>query len=185
MNSNLYSYIAVQIAVLLGFVLLPSRLLAEQNSGIGPQSVQLNFAVNVPQLLLLRIGSGGATVDTVRFDPPVVPKNNWVNASSGGTQTVMISGIVPPTTSIRLTADSSLPLSVGGETIPFNQIRASGAGFFSSVSNLAFTGTTNQLIWSTTGAGMRQGSFQYQYYNAASTPSGFYSGTVTYTLATP
>lgn len=164
---------------------LPCVSSAEQSSGIGAQTVQLDFAVNVPQILLLRIGSTGATIDTVTFEPPIVPTGVWINAASGGTQVIQISGIVPASTTIRLTADSSVPLSNGSFVIPFNRIRGSGSGSFASVSDLAFNGSTDQEIWTTTGPGMRQGNFVYQFYNNAPHPPGSYAGTVTYTVSTP
>lgn len=175
----------LSIAAMVGALSLPGVSSAEQSSGIGAQAVHLDFAVNVPQILYLRIGSPGTTVDTVTFEPPITPTDVWINAVSGGSQIIRISGMVPPSTAIRLTADSSIPLSNGSFSIPFNQIRASGSGSFASVSDLAFTGATDQVIWETTGPGMRQGNFVYQFYNDAPHPPGAYSGTVTYTLSTP
>lgn len=167
------------------FLFLPRLSPAEQSSGIGSQSVHLDFAVNVPQILFLRVGSPGATIDTVRFEPTIVPTGVWIDATGGGMQQIQIAGIILPSTTIRLTADSSVPLSDGSFNIPFTNIRASGTGAFSSVSDLAFTGATDQIIWSSTGPGLRQGTFTYQYLNAAPHPTGYYSGTVTYTLAVP
>jgi len=173
------------MAAVLGFLSLPGVSIADQSSGTGAQSVHLDFAVNVPQILYLRVGSPGTTVDTVTFEPPITPTGVWINAVSGGSQIIQISGMVPPSTAIRLTADSSAPLSNGSFSIPFNQIRASGSGSFTSVSALPFSGATDQVIWETTGPGMRQGSFVYQFYNDAPHPPGSYTGTVTYTLSTP
>lgn len=170
---------------LLLFLLLPRLSPADQGSGSGPQTVRLNFAVEVPQILFLRVGSPGSTIDTVRFDPDITPTGVWINATSGGMQPIQIGGIVAPSTVIRLTADSSVPLSNGFFTIPFTDIRASGTGDFTSVSDLAFTGATDQIIWTSTGPGMRSGTFTYQYLNAAPHPPGQYTGTVTYTLAVP
>lgn len=176
---------SAQAVLLILFFFLPRILTAEQSSGIGSQSVHLDFAVNVPQILFLRVGSPGATIDTVRFDPTIIPTGAWINATSGGMQPIQIAGIVPSSTTVRLTADSSVPMSNGFFTIPFTSVRASGTGDFSSVSNLAFTGATDQIIWSSTGPGLRQGTFTYQYLNAAPHPTGYYSGSVTYTLAVP
>lgn len=175
----------MRIVAMLGVLSLPGISSAEQSSGIGSQTVHLDFAVNVPQILFLRIGSPGTTVDTVTFEPPITPTGVWINAVSGGSQIIQISGMVPPSTSIRLTADSSVPLSNGSFSIPFNQVRASGSGSFASVSDLAFSGATDQVIWETTGPGMRQGNFVYQFFNEAPHPPGSYTGTVTYTLSTP
>jgi hypothetical protein len=175
----------LRIAAMLGALSLPGVSSAEQSSGIGAQAVHLDFAVNVPQIILLRVGSPGTTIDTVTFEPPITPTGVWIDATSGGSQPIMIAGIVPPSTSVRLTADSSVPLSNGSFAIPFSQIRASGSGSFASVSALAFNGATDQVIWSTTGPGMRAGNFMYQFFNDAPHPPGSYSGTVTYTLATP
>lgn len=175
----------LRIAAMLGVLSLSGLSSAEQSSGTGAQSVHLDFAVNVPQILYLRIGSPGTTVDTVTFEPPITPTDVWINATSGGSQIIQISGMVPPSTAIRLTADSSIPLSNGSFSIPFNQIRASGSGAFASVSALAFNGATDQVIWEATGPGMRQGNFVYQFYNDAPHPPGSYTGTVTYTLSTP
>lgn len=161
----------------------PSAALAEQSSGVGAQSVQLNFAVNIPAVLFLRVGSSGGTIDTVTFNVTDIPENEPTVAGDI-TPVLRVGAMTPATSTVTLTADSSTALTDGGTgTMPFSTISYSATAPF-NVSSTAFNGTTNQQIWQGTGPGFRDGTMSFVYANSYSY-GGSYTGTVTFTVASP
>jgi len=162
----------------------PSAALADQSSGVGSQSVQLQFAVNIPAVLFLRVGSAGAgNIDTVTFNVTDIPENQ-ATVAGDITPALWVAAMTPATSTVTLTADSSTPLSDGGTgTMPFSTISYAASAPF-GVATTAFNGTTNQQIWQGTGPGMRQGTMNFVYTNSYNY-GGNYTGTVTYTVASP
>jgi hypothetical protein len=157
--------------------------MAEQSSGVGAQSVNLNFAVNIPAVLFLRVGSAGGTIDTVTFNVTDIPENEPTVAGDV-TPVLRVGAMTPATSTVTLTADSSTPLSDGGTgTMPFSQISYAASAPF-SVLDTAFNGTTNQQIWQGTGPGFRDGTMNFVYTNSYSY-GGNYTGQVTFTVASP
>jgi len=177
----------VFIVVALAWVVLSGgHAWAEQDRGStgDPALVHLDFQVNLPTILFLRIGSAGNTIDTVSFSVTDIPENQPTVPGSLSPD-VRVGAIVADNAPIRLRADSSGDMLSGGDNMPFSTISCTGTGDFSSVSGLAFDTTANQLIWSSTGRGFRQGTFAYTYTNSYDYPPGTYTGTVTYTLSAP
>jgi hypothetical protein len=159
------------------------RVFAEQSSGVGSRTVHLNFAVNIPAVLFLRVGSAGGTIDTVTFNVTDIPENQ--PTVNGDISPVLRVGSMTPTgQTVTLTADSSTPLSDGGTgTMPFSTISFSASAPF-NVPSTAFNGTTNQQVWQGTGPGFRDGTMSFVYTNSYNY-GGNYTGQVTFTLASP
>ena len=177
---NKWSYI-----VLLALILSPLVLYAESELVYtGNASAKLDFRINVPEIIFLRIGSLGATIDTVEFiiDDPNIP-----SVTSTANITINVSGIIHPTTEIYLDADSSSPLlgNLTGNTIPFSKISCDGSDDFSSISSQTFNETSSQRIWQSTGSGIRSGALNFTYDNSTQYEPDSYNGTVTYTLSAP
>jgi len=150
---------------------------------VGSQAVQLKFAVNIPAVLLLRVGSAGTFVDTVTFNVTDIPENQPTVAGDI-TPALWVAAMTPATSTVTLTADSSTPLDDGGTgTMPFSTISYAASTPF-AVTTTAFNGTTNQQIWQGTGPGMRQGTMNFVYTNSY-TYGGNYTGQVTFTVASP
>lgn len=161
----------------------PSAALAEQSSGVGSRTVTLQFAVNIPAVLLLRVGSAGGTIDTVTFNVTDIPENQ-ATVAGDITPALWVAAMTPATSTVTLTADSSTALSDGGTgTMPFSTISYAATAPF-NVSSTAFNGTASQQIWQGTGPGMRQGTMNFVYTNSYSY-GGNYTGSVTFTVASP
>lgn len=178
---RLFSICVIACMLLLG----TSSILAESDNG-NPAVVHLNFQVRVAQVLHLRIGSAGGTIDTVGFDVTDIPEM-LPTVSGDLAPEVRVGAQVTDGAVVTLTADSSTDLvgSVTATNMPFTTISCDGTGDFSSVSGLAFDGTASQTIWQTTGRGWRQGTFAYTYANSYNYPPDTFDGQVTYTLSTP
>ena len=157
----------------------------ESASGHAPVNVDLNFSVNVPQLVLLQIGTPGGVIDTVTFN---VNGPWWSQPNVNGDiqPVVIVKSRVSPGRTVRLTVDSSQPLrdEFTGETIPFSQISYRGTGNFGSV-NQTFNNTASQQVYQMTGSRTRTGTFRFTYRNDGSAGPGWYAGQVIYTLSCP
>jgi len=175
--------------LVMGLMLLLGTSPAWAESDVGRNSdavVHLDFQVRLPQILFLRIGSSGATVDTVGFDVKDVPENQST-VDGDNSPEVRVGAIVANNATVTLSADSSKEMvgSGTGTKMPFSTISCTGSGNFSSVSDLAFDGTASQQIWQGTGRGFRSGTFSYTYANSYDYPPDTYDGQVTYTLSSP
>ena len=174
--------------LVMGLMLLlgTSPAWAESDVGINSDAmVHLDFQVNLPQILYLRIGTSGGTIDTVTFNVTDVRQNQSTVPGDTSPQ-VAVGAIVENNATITLSANSSTPMSgSGGNTMSFKTISCTGSGDFDTVSDLAFDGTTNQQIWQGTGRGFRSGNFSYTYDNSYDYPPDTYDGQVTYTLSSP
>jgi hypothetical protein len=178
--------ILVVILSLTGFLCYSSPVNAESSSGVaGPLSVNLDFAVNIPTLLFLQVGTAGATVDTITFDVLDVPGTGSVTGVSSGANPVPVRAVstVNAGSTITLTADSSIALDDGtGNTIPFNEISWVGGGDFASNT---FDGTAAQVLETFTDSSDNNGTYLFAYDNDTQYSAGTYSGTVIYTLSSP
>lgn len=173
--------LVVIASVILAFGMSTAR--AEQNAGIGSQNARLNFAVNIPSLLLLRVGSAGGTIDTVTFNVTDVPENQ-PTVSGDISPLLRVGAITLPAQTVTLIANSSTPMNDGGgHNMPFSTITYTLAGDFAG--SAAFNGTINQQIWQGTGSGLRNGSMSFVYANSYTYPQGNYTGQITFTLSSP
>lgn len=183
----LISGIALLVAALM-VGLGAQALRAESNVGVGgaPATAQLNFQVTLNQLLLLQIGSPGATINTVSCTVSTIPGTGSVPMISDGTNPVptRVSAVVPAGATVTLTVNSVIaPLTSGPNTIPFSQIScsANGDGFTS----YSFNDTASQQLNQWTGSGNRLGDYTFSYKNENYYPTGTYNGHVIYTLSSP
>jgi hypothetical protein len=177
----------LKIAIAMAFVALAMAggvARAEQSSGVGAQSAHLKFAVNIPQRLLLRVGSAGGTVDTVTFNVTDIPENQ-PTVTGDAKPTLLIAAMTSAASTITLSADSSTPMTGGSKDIPLSKINFAASAPF-NVAPTAFSGSTNQQVWKGTGPGVRQGSMDFKYIEHNTYDyHGNYTGSVTFTLASP
>lgn len=158
---------------------------AESQSGHSPVNARLNLQVNVPQLVMLQIGTPGGVIDTVTFN---VNGPWWSQPNVNGDiqPTVIVKSRVSPGRTVRLTVDSTQPLrdEFTGSTIPFSKVSYRGTGNFSGV-NQTFNNTAGQIVYQMTGSRTRTGTFRFTYRNDGSAGPGWYAGQVIYTLSCP
>ncbi len=155
-------------------------------AAVSPGAVaRLDFRINVPKVLFLRVGTGtefvnDATVDEVVFNvgpaAVITPGADVAGASSGGTINARIFGNGGPVSLVNAGSGAGL-INVAGDIIPWTQILpTTTSGTFT---NPAINATTplaavarivNQTaVWA------------FAYDNTASVPEGSYTGRVTYT----
>ena len=107
---------------------------AESNLAVGGGSAQarLDFAVQIPTILFLQVGTVGATIDTISFSVVDLPGTGSVAGVSDGANPVPVraAGFVGAGSTMTLSADSSTALSDGTNTIPFTEISWTAAGSF-------------------------------------------------------
>ena len=142
----------------------------------------VDIIIQVASQLTLRIGSSGSTIDRVRFSVSQLPGSGPVAGVSSGTNPVPVRATSSPSSARKvLTADSSVSLSKGADTIPFTQISWVGTN---NVPSGTFTGSSSQQIFSTT-TQINSGTMSFSYANTVYVPPGTYNGRVTYTLSSP
>ncbi len=151
----------------------------------GSPSVDLNFAIDIDTVLLLQVGTDDAvTTDTISFAVDTMPGTGAVAGTSSGANPVPIrvAGLVPDGSTMTLTSNSLADLTDGTNDIPFDQISWAGTGDFSGGT---FNGTAAQQIEQYTDSGDRSGTLSFSYANTQYYAAGNYTGTITYTLASP
>ena len=121
--------------LVMGLMLLlgTSPAWAESDVGIDSNAVvHLDFQVRLPQILYLRIGTSGATIDTVGFDVKDVPQNQPTVPGDNSPQ-VAVGAIVANNATVTLSADSSTDMVGSGTStkMPFSTISCTGSGGFS------------------------------------------------------
>jgi hypothetical protein len=177
--------LAVYIFSLAGFLCWGSVYVLEAGQALsvggGQARVDLQFRINIPQILFLQVGQPGIAIETIGFNLAELPGSVIVAGEPGGIP-VRASGLVPKGQTITLTADSATPLSNGANVIPFSAIAWQSSGDFPGG---GFNDRPNQKIGQWTGSGDRQGTYSFNYQNVGYYPPGNYVGQVTYTLSTP
>lgn len=177
--------------LVLGFVIAvlfcsPGPAVAESDVAVGGGNAQvsLDFQIQIPTILYLRVGSAGGTVDTVTFNVTDFPGSGEVAGTSSGAYPVPVElrAIVATGETITLRADSSGGLTGGLTTIPFNEIRWDATAPFTTD---RFDTSNNQPLEQFTDSGSRTGTYAFYYDNDTEYPTGTYTGTVTYTLSSP
>jgi hypothetical protein len=178
--------LALSLVLVLG--LLSGPVYGESNTAVGGTSptARLNFEIRIPTILYLQVGAvGNGAVDTVSCNLSNIPGSGAVPMTSSGPNTVRVAAMVPTGQSVRLLANSLTPLSAGaGNNILFSRISCTANGDFTSYT---FDDSNAQVLNTFTGSGDRNGTYAFTYANAATDyyPAGTYTGTVTYTLASP
>lgn len=160
---------------------------AESNTVLGGSvNARLDFQITIPTILLLQIGTAGATIDVVSCALTDLPGTGAVAMTSSGANPVPVraAALVAAGAPVRLLANSATALSNGaGGTIPFDQISWTSGGV--PFSSGAFNNDAAQVLDTFTGSGNRIGSYTFSYANLNYYDTGTYTGRVTYTLATP
>jgi len=161
-----------------------SPVMAESDVAVGGSAqARLDFRVEIPTVLFLQLGSGGAVIDRITFTVNEVPPTPIQGVSSGGNPVpVTARGLVPTGNTITLTADSSIAMTDGTNSVPFTEVSWSAAGDFSGGT---FTGVAGQQLDQFTDSGNRTGTYTFSYANSTYSPTGTYDGQVTYTLSSP
>lgn len=136
--------------------------------------------------LQLRVGSPGATVDTVAFSVPSAALGNGqpIQGTPGIEVEARFRSPPPKSSPAQLTVDSSQPLIAGGQTLPFTEFywESSNPGEIPSGS---FSGSPAQLITVIPPPQRHTATLTFYFENDEIFGAGTYSGTVTYTLSQP
>jgi hypothetical protein len=143
----------------------------------------VDIVIQAASSLYLRIGTSGGAIDVVSFTVTQLPGSGPIPGVSSGQNPVPVRATSSPGNATKLlTADSSVPLDDGaGDTIPFTQIRWTGAG---GVPSGTFTGSpSQQIVWTT--HQLNNGTMSFWYANTIYVASGTYTARVTYTLSSP
>jgi hypothetical protein len=190
--------LALTAAIAAGAVHAESRIssVAAATSTVNT-SARLNFAVNVPRILYLRVGDAGTTVNTVTFNVSLAPTSNTnyaggVPSSIGGTTVTDDSAGGGPAGGIAVqlwtnNGTSTLnctgaALTSGANTIPLSAITATATGGLSHPgTSLACAGTPV----GSAGTNALSGNWAFAYAPATLPPAGAYTTVVTYTASQP
>lgn len=160
-------------------------------SGTGPlsTSVTLNFSVTIPRFVFLRVGSP-TTINTLAYAPTLaqITASTLVLATGGdtggGNSDVTIQ-VIGNAGNVTLTAVTTNPtLLSGSNTMPWSTLSVTSPT--GSITAPPFnTGST--VLTASNSVVAQTGSWRYAWTNPANTtyPSGTYTGTATYTAATP
>jgi len=171
--------------------------LASPSSAVSA-SVNLKFAVTLGSFVYLRVGSVGATVDTVAFDlasltagctmgPCTFGTGMAVAASSFGTLPV---GVKSKGGVVRLSATATTGLSSGAATIPLSEITIASSDTTNLpaplVPNSGTSGTVN-VTETATGSKLtaRSANWTFAYANTVVPSAGTYTGKLTFTATAP
>jgi len=210
--------ISTALKTLLGAaaVTLPIMVHAESNvttgAGTLTATAHVNFAVVIPKVLYLRVGTGStytgttpsltsvATIDTVTFSPASgAVGNGTAVAGTGGdlNNGIETAAIVSNFGSVTLTATATGALSDGaGDTIPYTQITTASSTLTSTTALPApvLSNTTSNSVVLTAPANKlitEDAKWTFSYLNTVAAPAGTYGATVanngqiTYTATMP
>jgi hypothetical protein len=177
----------VLLALSLVLGLLSAPVYGESNVATGAgasPTARLNFEIRIPTILYLQVGSAGTgAVDTVSCNLTNIPGTGAVAMTTTGPSTVRVAAVVPTGQNVRLLANSQTPLTAGGgNNILFSQISCAATGNFTSYT---FNDSNAQVLDTFIGSGDRNGIYNFTYANDTFYAAGTYTGTVTYTLASP
>ncbi len=149
-------------------------------------SARVDFTITIPKFVSLRVGSAGATINTIAFSPAAADVgNNVAQAGTGGDLTggkvsVRVSG---NNGNITLSATpGAANLLSGTDTIPWTQITvtaAGGAPAHPAVPGNVVLNATNKVV------NIAAGDWTYAYANSTVVAAGSYTGQITYTASVP
>jgi hypothetical protein len=210
--------ISIALKTLLGAaaITLPIMVHAESSVTTGTANLSatahVNFAVVIPKVLYLRVGTGSTytgatpsltnvgTIDTVTFSPAAgTVGNGTALAGTGGdlNNGVETAAIVSNSGSVTLTATATGALSDGaGDSIPYTQITTASAQLTSTTALPApvLSNTTSNSVVLTAPATKlitQDAKWTFSYANSVTAPAGTYgatvanNGQVTYTATMP
>jgi hypothetical protein len=150
---------------------------------------RVNFQINIPKFVSLRVGSAGGTIDTIAFSPLAAdvgvggPQAGTGGDLTNGRVTVRVAG---NNGDMTLDADSpaSAPLTNGaGDTIAWTQITVTAAN--GAPAHPVVNGGSVALPATNRVVNILAGDWTYAYANAAVVPEGTYTGQIVYTATVP
>lgn len=150
---------------------------------------RVNFQITIPKFVSLRVGTAGATIDTIAFSPLAADVGNAASQAgtggdlSNGTVNVRVAGNNGDIT-LGAATTAAAPLTNGaGDTIAWTQITvtaANGAPAHPIVNGAAVNlPATNRVV------NITAGDWTYAYANTNVVPAGTYTGTIVYTATVP
>lgn len=159
-------------------------LLAAIPAQAGAVAVILSKAPNSE--LYLRVGSPGATVDTVTFNVPMGALGNGQPITGNPPVEIEARLRAPPPKEpvAQLTVDSSSPLTSNGETLSFTEFSWTSSDT-ADIPSGRFDGTASQLIAEIPPPRRHQATLTFQFDNDIVVGAGTYTGQVTFTLSVP
>ena len=166
---------------------------AESDSGTGAgasASADLRFQILIPSFIYFRVGSVGATVDLVDFQPTVdeVATGATTSATSGGVVDVVLISNGGAVTITEANDGGGNGLDDGGTNyISWNQIDATSPDPGINPPPLSDAGgNTSNITLDSGNITAKNTQWTYVYNNPATPPaSGTYSGIATYTASIP
>ncbi len=152
---------------------------------------------NAPTRVRLRVGATGGAIDVVTFSVPAGSVGNGTPVAG----TVTASGVCAANNVLidaearatpadsrtaTLSADSSMPLSSGADTIPFTEIEWTASGYAPiTIPSGAFSGAAGQVLTSFQNSRRARQCHAFSFRNTQIFGAGTYIGRVTYTLTMP
>ena len=202
MKTNLK--ILVVAALVSGAALSGSAIAASGTSTTSPASVanNLNLRIVIPSFLFFRVGTVGATVDTITFSPAAANVGNSVSqpglggdASAGSGSNIAVLGnngqVVIGTTVTGGGAGMGTGTAADG-FISYGQVTTGSSDVPNlpapTLANAGIANVNVALGGGVAGAGKvtnRSAVWTYGYANATFPSAGTYTGTVTYTATMP
>jgi hypothetical protein len=162
------------------YVLLSSATLMCLTIAATVMDAQMSTAVLLVNLpTQARVSFSAASVTFPDADPDAMPLVSSVPAGI----TVSARARVPPNTQVLLTVQATDDLRSGVTVLPASLVTwtATGTGFTGGM----LSRSAPQLVGRWTGSGVRTGTQHFRFENRWTHPTGTYSATLVYTLATP
>lgn len=152
--------------------------------GGGSSSVDLDFRIQIQTVLFLELKISEVAIEGVKLSfENASGTGSFGRNPNGGRQVLMQAvGIISPGEIFTLSADSSIALSDGANSVPFYRIASPAAADFRSN---APGNHVNHRLFHFINSGGHKGTHILPYINEIHHPASICSGTVTYTLSSP
>ena len=177
------------MAAVLAVLGAPLTASAESDRVNGTTSLAANarvdFRVNIPKFVSLRVGTPATSIDEVVFDVAEAGIGNTtdVSATSGGDvgPGVLTAQVLSNGGPVSLDANSDGPLTNGTQTIPWSEILAASSS--AALPAPAIDGATETITAAANGVANELAQWTFTYSNTAIVAAGSYTGRVTYTAS--
>ena len=168
---------------------------AAQSGGAGAQA-RLDFRIIIPEFIFFRVGTAGATIDEIEFQPTV----NDVQTAAAGIAATSGGDVSPGVVTVQLVSNAGgITITEtnngggtgltdgGGNFIDYAQIQSTNNAGTIVPPTLSNAGGNTSVVPPTSGnVTVENGQWTYTYDNPATPPAaGTYTGRVTYTAAVP
>lgn len=156
----------------------------QTGNGALSASADLDVRVIIPRFINFRVGTTGATVDTVEFTVAAANVGNTTDVArtNNGGAAIPVS-LVSNVGNVSLaSAGSGTGLTSGANVLAWTEIDATS----SDAANFPVPAVGSSVnLTATAGIINRTANWTYVYDNSATVAAGTYSGTVTYTASAP